>query len=193
MTVERRFDRFKNMAAVAALAVGSLFSGKKPEMRIPSRIAHSTKYLGYGGAWFSQPIPKSGMQKEQQPRPCLQCGKKTKHSKPFCSAEHLYQWRADNPGNGRYVHEKWERFDNARLYKDLGRDTDSVLHVMIPPGDGSPGNDHPYMIKELGNEFTLLKFDGEAFQIVSDFITDHLINAKRAAHQHMTGQPITVH
>jgi hypothetical protein len=64
-------------------------------------------------------------------RPCLHCGRKTKHPQPFCSAEHIKLWRAENPGNGRYAHPDWK--DDPILYRVRSRPIRGDANLVILP------------------------------------------------------------
>ena len=118
--------------------------------------------------------------KQKQFTPCLLCGKPSK--KQCCSAEHLKQWRAENPGNGRYVHEKWSLLPTAHFHDDTGKLVSERVWIC---------QDVPFSIRTntaFNNEFALSQYvevdDSENPEITHQWsvvdIFDCLIDAQRS-------------
>jgi hypothetical protein len=91
MRSSSRANLFRTLLASMVIGTGSVLESPSESVRRIPVIA-----AGRGNLGSIKPKVK------RDTRPCLYCGKGTNHSQPFCSAEHIRLWRADNPGNGRY-------------------------------------------------------------------------------------------
>ena len=114
------------------------------------------------------------------------CGQEYPEGVARCCAAHYRQWQDRNPGNGRYVKEKWLEVPNLELWAELGRKTYQRVWMIL-------GGPVEYMIKKDGlyEDYSLLKWTkgddkiDSSFQLVGDKLFDCLIDAQRAAARHL--------
>ena len=118
-------------------------------------------------------------------RPCMcGCVKTTSHPKGFASRQCLEKWRAENPGNGRYVNERWLKMPPTEPFPRERKELcdEKVWLCQDLPFHVRTNTDHP-------TEFPLFQYiqveDPENPEIKNTWevvdIFDCLIDAQRAA------------